>query len=464
MGKKVRAIMKEKKHLPLYGPGPIYGAVSVCLTVLFCILSGRGYLSSGIFPQMKTQFIITGIILIILAVMLWIKAVIIDKIDDNIINNKLKTTGAYAWVRNPIYTAVLMVCTGVLFICGNVWGLLLPVFIWLFLSALLKFTEEKWLSELYGDEYKEYCRNVNRVIPWFDRRSRKKADAVFTALLLVLFVPLFLTAAGRSKGRYDGTMTIHEFGTENEEVIVLVHPSVVRWDYFEYVIPYLEKDYHLIIPAQGGYDPDKENDFPGVEQTAADLENWLNDNGYHDIKALYGCSMGGAVALKMTADGMLNVEHTIIDGGITPYQMPWLLTRYIAVRDTAEIAIGKMGGEKLLASMFTTDEYSDEDMKYIADVLRMMSFRTMWQTFDSCNNYDMPEGIINTGSTLTYWCAETEQKEREWDMDYVRMHFPDADIRIIDDVGHGGLATLYPEKFDRMMRDVIGEEGNKNET
>lgn len=39
----------------------------------------------------------------------------------------------------------------------------------------------------------------------------------------------------------DKAMTIHEFGKENTENILLLHPSVVRWDYFEYVIPLLEK-------------------------------------------------------------------------------------------------------------------------------------------------------------------------------------------------------------------------------
>ncbi len=27
-------------------------------------------------------------------------------------------------------------------------------------------------------------------------------------------------------------MTIHGFGNENEKVILLIHPSVVKWDYY----------------------------------------------------------------------------------------------------------------------------------------------------------------------------------------------------------------------------------------
>ena len=34
---------------------------------------------------------------------------------------------------------------------------------------LMKCTEEKWLKNLYGVEYEEYCRSVNRCIPWFPK-------------------------------------------------------------------------------------------------------------------------------------------------------------------------------------------------------------------------------------------------------------------------------------------------------
>ena len=49
-------------------------------------------------------------------------------------------------------------------------------------------------------------------------------------------------------------MKLHEFGMEKERAILLIHPSVVKWDYFEYVIPLLETEYHVIVPALPGYD------------------------------------------------------------------------------------------------------------------------------------------------------------------------------------------------------------------
>ena len=39
-----------------------------------------------------------------------------------------------------------------------------------YMTIFLKNTEEKWLSELYGQEYLDYCKKVNRCIPWFPKK------------------------------------------------------------------------------------------------------------------------------------------------------------------------------------------------------------------------------------------------------------------------------------------------------
>lgn len=126
----------------------------------------------------------------------------------------------------------------------------------------------------------------------------------------------------------------------------------------------------------------------------------------------------------MAVDGRVRIDHTILDGAITPYQLPWLLTRLILLRDFALLAIGKLGGERLIAKAFSTDDYSPEDMKYIAEVLRHCSCRTLWRTFDSCNNYKMPKPVPKLESQLHYWYAEHEEKARKWTSGTSKRMFP----------------------------------------
>lgn len=160
----------NKDHLPIYGPGPVFGGVVIALTVAAMLCRNLPVFQCGNIAALRIPLIVIGIILILFAVFLWVYEVIITKIDDGILHNHLVTTCAYALVRNPIYSAILILCTGVLMIGGNVLFLILPFLYWAFLTVLIKHTEEKWLSELYGEEYKEYCKKVNRCIPWFPKK------------------------------------------------------------------------------------------------------------------------------------------------------------------------------------------------------------------------------------------------------------------------------------------------------
>ena len=164
--------MKDKNHLPMYGSGPFYVATTAIITVVGIILDLLGYLNSGKFEFLQIPFIVIGCILIIYGVILWILAVVVSKIDKAIYENKLVTDGIYSYVRNPIYSAFLILFTGICFIFNNLYLLILPLIFYIFLTILMIFTEEKWLKAKYGDEYLTYCKRTNRCIPFFPRKDK----------------------------------------------------------------------------------------------------------------------------------------------------------------------------------------------------------------------------------------------------------------------------------------------------
>lgn len=246
-------------------------------------------------------------------------------------------------------------------------------------------------------------------------------------------------------------MNIHEFGKENKKIILLIHPSVVKWDYFEVVIPLLQENYHLLVPALPGYDFENDSDFSSVEQIALELNGWIKANGYTEIYAVYGCSMGGSIALMVTLGQMIKIKHCIMDGGITPYQLPWIVTRFIALKDYLMMMIGRTGGVGLLEKAFATDDYSKEDLQYVADVLRHCSRKTLWRTFDSCNNYKVPDPVPEINTQIHYWYAKNEEKERKLDIDYMKRKFPQTAFTVLPELGHAGLVLLKPELFEEMV-------------
>lgn len=77
--------------------------------------------------------------------------------------DKLITTGAFAFSRNPIYVAFAFILIGQFLIFSN-WILLVYIgaAIWLFHRQVLR--EEDYLKKHYGKEYSEYCNRVRRYL------------------------------------------------------------------------------------------------------------------------------------------------------------------------------------------------------------------------------------------------------------------------------------------------------------
>ena len=158
--------VKEGQKLPLYGVGPyiVYGmaAVTAVGIILFSYVFRIGTLSS----PWTYIFRISGGFLIAIGATVWFIGALRSGMDENIAENKLKTDGIYAWVRNPMYSGWWFMITGISLMWVNVWILITPFINWLIMTIALKRTEEKWLLDLYGEEYVAYLRQMNRCIPW----------------------------------------------------------------------------------------------------------------------------------------------------------------------------------------------------------------------------------------------------------------------------------------------------------
>ena len=159
---------ENQEHLPVMGVGPVCIAIMIAFTaagialVKFNMLTS-GYVGGGVITVL---FVIAGILCIAGGIILWYAAVFSAKIDITIKSNRLETGGVYAIVRNPIYSAFLFICIGALLFCRNWYVLILPPLFWVYLTVFMKLTEERWLSERFGEEYKAYSKRVNRFIPW----------------------------------------------------------------------------------------------------------------------------------------------------------------------------------------------------------------------------------------------------------------------------------------------------------
>lgn len=180
---------KEGQKLPLFGVGPYIVWGMGVFSLIGVILIGYVLKIRELTEPWILMFRIIGTLLIFTGIAVWFIGAVRSDMDNHIENNKLKTSGIYAWVRNPMYSGWWIAMTGITLLWGNVLMLALPVVNWLIMTITLINTEEKWLLNLYGEEYAEYKTKVNRCIPWKPSEDRMYVTEISTARWMAYDIP-----------------------------------------------------------------------------------------------------------------------------------------------------------------------------------------------------------------------------------------------------------------------------------
>jgi len=104
-----------------------------------------------------------GTALILLGVAVCFKAAV--QVHQAFNQGKLVTTGIYAHIRNPVYAVwILLIAPGLILATGFLLLIALP-FIMYALVRVLIVEEDEYLAQKFGEDYLEYKKKVNSIIP-----------------------------------------------------------------------------------------------------------------------------------------------------------------------------------------------------------------------------------------------------------------------------------------------------------
>jgi protein-S-isoprenylcysteine O-methyltransferase Ste14 len=83
----------------------------------------------------------------------------------------LVTDGLFSFVRNPIFTGLLLFATGILLLVPGLAAALALAMLLLAIELQVRRVEEPYLVRSHGDRYRDYARRVGRFVPGLGRRA-----------------------------------------------------------------------------------------------------------------------------------------------------------------------------------------------------------------------------------------------------------------------------------------------------
>ena len=163
--------------------------------------------------------------------------------------------------------------------------------------------------------------------------------------------------------------------------------------------------------------------------------------------------MGGAVALRLLADGKIPVRTCVLDAAITPYRAPRWLTRGFSLRNYLVIHFAQRH-LALIRRAFPSQRFGQAAVEDVCTILGRMDRRDVWRVFDSCFNYPLPKQLC-TAARVSYWYGSKEYSQRALDIRHVRRLLPEAAFVLFPDCGHAEFVSGQPETFAAQLAETL---------
>ena len=158
-----------------------------------------------------------------------------------------------------------------------------------------------------------------------------------------------------------------------------------------------------------------------------------------------------------------SVGRAIIDGGMTPYRLPFLVRKLLLARDVLSFRTVASNREVLEAAFpperFTPPGHdSRKEYNAMERYLKTFSNRTIRNIFWSANNYALPKVPAECGTKITYWYGCDEKKDRRYNIRFIKHYFPQIRVHGIPKMAHAELVLVHPELFDHYAEKFLKPE------
>lgn len=249
-------------------------------------------------------------------------------------------------------------------------------------------------------------------------------------------------------------MEILEYGSKENKSIIFMHGFQCPYQIWNRYIDYYKEKYHIIVPIFEGHNPQKQEKFISLQQTAKKIEDFYISNYGTDVYAIYAISYGGIIAANIWQNKRLNISKLIFDGSpLTSY--PKILQSYLTnfyIRVTHK---SQKRDKKTLAEAVN----SICPKEHLADFLKVldnMSDENIRKYIEAWSDYKLPQNI-DTANTMIYFFYGTKSNEMlaRKSAKYMKKYYFNSEIICLKGKGHCETALFEPDEMIKRLNEIL---------
>ena len=242
-------------------------------------------------------------------------------------------------------------------------------------------------------------------------------------------------------------MTVIEYGKQNKDVALLLHGGGLSWWNYRDAAQILSADFHVVMPVLDGHGGEK---FTSIEDNAARIISYIDENFEGQVAVLGGLSLGGQIALEMLAQRPDICRSALIESALVK---PSRLTRAL-IGPAFAMSYGLIKQRwfaRWQAAYLGIPKTLFED--YYRDTCAISKEDLIAFTQANCGYALKP---METTARVKIVAGSLEQRSILESAKMIHRAIPGSELEILPGLRHGDLSLNHPELYARILTDWKG--------
>lgn len=253
-------------------------------------------------------------------------------------------------------------------------------------------------------------------------------------------------------------MKVYSLGNKTGPTLMLLPGTCCHWkSNFAPVLPLLKPHFHVLCVSYDGFDEtEADATFPTMEEEAAKIEAYINENLGGHLHAAYGCSLGGSFVGLLAARQNIRLEIGILGSSDLDQASPFVAKLetdialpliYPVVRD------GRFKSKLLNKKM---EKRKQEMPGYVDKFMEIMGGARPYVSMQSCKNQFYSDMITPlpdhwdgpTAIHIFYALKMGEKYRARYAQHYAHPIIHEQDMQ------HEELLACHPEQWAALVKEI----------
>ena len=241
------------------------------------------------------------------------------------------------------------------------------------------------------------------------------------------------------------------FGENNSDTIILLHGGGLSWWGYREVSHILAKRYRVVLPILDGHAGSDKN-FTSIEDNAAEIIAYIDENFGGRVKLLGGLSLGGQIALEMLSQRGDICENAVIESALV---IPSKVTAAL-LPSSLKMSYGLIKKEWFARKQFAALKIKDELFEdYFRDT-KEITLENMTAFLTANQRYEMKPELKQTSARVYVFAGGKEIGSVKRSAELIHKAVQNSSIEIFDGLYHGEFSMRYAEKYADKIIDICG--------